>query len=230
MVIELIPVYKYYGDVPLYLYPNIDELRRRIVEKYGSIKHAKRHIREELRCFLSENAIWKKFVRTDVEDYAEPPVEPKLYLAVVMVRGTKENFNYIDYLRSRGLPINPYSYASSYGNSGKCFGFYCSNFSIIDEVLSELAEKKLVDSAMIVNSVWYARLGKPVNLNKLVESGFFVPSTSRAFKLVTGVLGTSKVFVFHTGTVRIMRALTPEQAKSVLGKVYALMARYGAIQ
>ena len=224
MVIELIPVYKYYGDVPLYLYPsNIDEIRSLAIKRYGSLKKAKTQIREELRCFLSENAIWKRTVRADVEDYVEPPVEPMLRNAVVMMRGTREDFDYIEYLYSRGLSPNPYS-------NRECVGFYCKDFSMIDKVISELAERRLIKSAMIINGVWYARLGKPVNLYKLVESGFFVPSISRAFKLAVGTLGASKIFVFHTGTIRMMPVLTPEQAKTVLGKVYALMIKHGAIQ
>ena len=227
-MLKLLPVYKRYGDVPLYLYPeNLEELRKYIVEKYGSIKKARPFIRRDLRCFLSENAIWKKVIRVDVEKYTEPPVEPRLSLAVVMARGTRKNFDYVGYLQSKGLDVNPYSYAGE----GECFGFYCKNdFSIIDRVLSELAEKKLIKGAMIVNAVWYARLDRPVDLGKLINSGVFIPSTSQAFKMVTGIVGTAKVAVFHTGTIRIVKALTPEQARDILGRVYALLVKYGAIQ
>ena len=223
---ELLPVYKEYDGVPLYLYPdNVEEIRQYILERFGSVKRARSLLRNELRCFLSENAIWRRIIRVDVDTFEPPPAEPRLSLAVVMARGTRPDFDYVKYLESKGLSVNPYSFASR-----ECIGFYCKNdFSIIDRVLSELAERKLIRDAMIVNGVWYAKLGRPVNLARLVDSGVFVPSTSKAFKLANGVVGTAKVAVFHTGTVRIVRALTPEQARDVLGRVYGLLRAYGAI-
>jgi len=223
----MLPVYKWYGDVPLYLYPpTLDKLRAEIVKRYGSLKRAREYIRKQFKCYLSENAIWKRIVRVPVDEYEEPPVEPKLSLAVVMVRGARKDFNYIEYLMSKGLPVNPYSYAGE----GECFGFYCKgDFTIIDRVVGELAMNKLIKGAIIVNAVWYARLNRRVNLARLSNTGLFVPSTS-SFKMVSGVIETAKVAVFHTGTVRIVRALTPEQAREILGKVYAIMRRHGAIQ
>jgi len=224
---SLFTVYKWYGNVPLYLYPlDMSSMRKYLIEKYGSLKRGKEALRHEYRCFLSENAVWRKVMVTHVDSYIEPPVSPNLILSVVMFRGTTPNFNYVEYLHSKGVNINPYTTSESL-----CFGFYCKdNFSKLDEILGELSEKHLIKDAMIVNSIWYTKLGRHVNLRRLAESGLFVPSFSNTFKLVTGVVEYSKVAIFYSGTIRIMRALTPEQAKDILGRVYALMLKYRALE
>jgi len=223
----LFTVYKWYGDVPLYLYPlDISGMRRYLIEKYGSLKRGKEALRREYRCFLSENAIWRKVMAAHVDSYIEPPVSPNLILSVVMFRGTDPSFNYVEYLLSKGVSINPYTASESL-----CFGFYCKgDFKKVDEILGELSEKHLIRDGMIVNAIWYAKLGRPVNLRRLAESGLFVPSLSNTFKLVIGVVEYSKVAVFYSGTIRIMRALTPEQAKDILGRVYAVMLKYRVLE
>jgi len=220
-------VYKWYGNVPLYLYPlDPSALRSYLIARYGSLKRGKEAMRREFRCFLSENAIWRKLVATKIDDYAEPPVRPSLALTVVMFRGVDSSFDYVSYLRSKGVEVNPYT-----SPENLCFGFYCKeSFDKVDEILEELADKHLIRDAMIVNSIWYAKLGRTVNLRRLAETGIFVPSFSNTFKLVTGIIGYSKVAVFYSGTVRIMRALTPEQANDVLGRLYGFMLRHGAVE
>jgi len=220
-------VYKWYGDVPLYLYPfDVNALRNYLLSRYGSLKRGKDALRREYRCFLSENAIWRRVLATHIDDYVEPPAKPTLVLSVVMFRGTNPEFDYVSYLQSKGVDINPYT-----SPENLCFGFYCKHdFSILDEILGELAEKHLIRDAMIVNSIWYAKLDRRVNLRRLAETGLFVPSFSNTFKLVTGIVEYSKVAIFYTGTIRIMRALTPEQAMDVLGRVYALMLKHGALE
>jgi len=221
-------IYKTYGDVPLYMYPvdKLFEMKKSAIDEYGGSKKAKEGISKKYKCFLSGDAVWRKIYTTDVEEYVDPPVEPKLAVSVIMFRGTDPSFDYISYLYTKGVKINPYSRRESL-----CFGFYCrDNLSKADEILGELADRKLIDSAMIVNSVWYAYLNKPVNLRNLTESSIFVMSFSDAFKLVHGVVRYAKVAVFHTGTVRILKAPTEKHARDILGRVYALMLKYKAIE
>lgn len=227
--INMFPVYKKYGNVPLYIYPDNNRLRS-LIEKYGSVKKAKQVLRSTYRCFISENSYGRGSVVIDVDVYEEPPVSPVPVLLNVMCRTSKHGRHLVTRvvreLEKMNVKINPYTYASK----GSCIGFYPKSFRELDNIMKWLVDRGLIEACMIVNGVWYARFGVPVNLVRLMETGVFILSASKSFKLVKGVIGRSSVSVFHTGTVRITNAYTPEQAQEVLGKVYGLMKRYNAIE
>jgi len=215
-------VYKWYGGVPLYVRPeNIHEIVKSAIEEYGSKKRARAALREKYRCFLSDISM-RKVAYNSIPNYVKPPVEPELKNLVVMVRSSRKE-ECVEALRSLGVKINPLTYTP-----GPCAGFYGED-GTVDAVLGELSRRGLVDEAAIVNGVWYARLGGRVNLAKLSKTGSFVMSISQ-FKVATGTVGSFKVTVFHTGTVRIQGAATREQAVDALGRVYALMLELGALE
>lgn len=229
-----LPVYRQVS-VPIYYYPPPQELqaiKELLVKKYGTVKRAKHELRRRFRCFLSENAIWRTKVYVQpVDESVEPPVKPRVTLINVMARGVKplKDFDYLSFLRERGFKLNPYRSMSGDENKTPfCFGFYSSTFDKLASLVDDLGKRGLVDGAIIVNAVWYLRLDKPIDLSKLVNTGMFVSSMSN-FKAVTGIVEGVKVTVFNTGTIRVVRAPTPEIARDVLGKTYAIMLNSNAI-
>lgn len=220
----LLPLHKKLS-VPIYIHPTPSELmkiRQTLASEYGGIKKAKVVLRNQYRCFLSENSIWKVRVhKIDIAGYMEPPpLVPSLILA--MARSTRVS-SVIEELRKRGLPPNPYS-----SLSGSCVGFYVDSFEKLEQVVDDLGSAGLITDAMIVNVVWYMKLNRLINLSKLIETGIFAHTASK-FKCVTGTIEDSKVTVFNTGTVRILRAPKPDYAKEIAGKVYYILNKYNAI-
>ena len=228
-----LPVYKNLS-VPLYYYPTPLELRtikEILVRQYGTIKRAKAELRRRYKCFLSENAIWKTRVPEDeIDIYAKPPEYPRPVLINVMARGivNPEETDYMSVLRGR-VKLNPYRTPEGFKNPPFCFGFYAKKFETVEELVDELGRSGLIDGAMIVNTVWYMKLGRQVNLGKLARSGYFVSMISN-FKAVLGVIDGIKVTVFNTGIVRIVRAPIPAIANEIAEKLYGLLLHLNAVE
>lgn len=224
-----LPLYKHLS-VPVYAHPTPSELleiRQRLVSEYGSVKKAKTVLRSMFRCYLSENSIWRvRVYRVSVNGYAEPPSHPTPSLINVMTRTMVRAQDVIEELRRLGVALNPYSSPSV--NENACVGFYSKSFDQMERVVDSLGRKGMIKDAMILNVVWYLNLGGMVNLQALVDTGVFAFTTSR-FKYVTGTIDDSKVAVFNTGNVRILRAPVPDVAKKVAGKVYYLVLESGAL-
>lgn len=225
----VLPLYKYVS-VPIYSHPTPSEImsiRQVLVTRCGGVKKAKAVLRSMYRCFLSENTIWRVRVHVvRVPGYVEPPAPVVPTLINVMVRAKAPVGEVVTALEGHGVPINPYS--SPAGSAGGCVGFYVKSFEQLEEIADSLGRAGLITDAMIVNAVWYMKLGKFIDLRALVNTGAFVPTASK-FKCVTGTVEDSKVTVFNTGAVRIMRAPRPDLAKTVAGKVYYLILANNAI-
>lgn len=230
---DVLPLYKKLS-VPIYHYPlpqQLHSIKEQLLRKYGTMKRTKREIRKKYRCFLSENAIWKtKVYIPEVTVHAVPPVNPRVTLINVMARGLlpPKKFDYVSYIRNQGLKPNPYKSFSDKRRPPFCFGFYVPSFKKLEDIVDNLGARGLIDGAIVVNAVWYLKLGRPVNLSKLVKTNIFVSSTSN-FKAVTGVIDGVKVTVFNTGTIRLVRATTPEIAENVVGKTYGVITESKAL-
>lgn len=228
--VHLFPVYMS-KPVPIYLHPSPSMLRS-LVESlkrvHGSYREARRVMRRALRCFISENTIWKCRVHgVRVDGYSEPPAPPVLTHAVVMVRGATDLVSLLGEIRSLGVRVNPYAVPAPGPGDYSCAGFYAGSFEEIERVVSTLGERGVICDAMIVNAVWYMRLGSLVDLRALTSTRYFVPTLR--FNAVVGTIEESKVIVFSTGTVRINRALSPQDARAVAGKLYYLLRESGAL-
>lgn len=225
----ILPIYKKVS-VPIYSHPTPSEvmkIREKLFAICGNVKKVKSILRTSYRCFMSENVMWRARVHSvHVDGYAEPPVPVVPTLINVMVRTLVPAPAVIDALRKFGVSINPYS--SPPESTNACLGFYTKSFEHVEQVVDELGRAGLISDAMIVNAVWYMRLGRFINLLTLVSTGIFVYAASK-FKCVTGTIEDSKVTIFNTGTVRIMRAPRPDIAKSIAGKVYYVLIASNAI-
>lgn len=228
--VELVlPLYKVVS-VPIYSHPTPSELmkmRQVLVSACGGVKKAKSVLRGQYRCFMSENTLWRARIhRVAIDGYAEPPTPVVPTLINVMVRARAPLSVVAEALVKSGVPINPYSSPSD--ATGTCIGFYAKSFEQVERVVDSLGKLGLISDAMIVNAVWYMKLGRIINLLALANTGIFVYAATK-FKCVTGTVDDSKVTVFNTGTVRIMRAPRPDIAKSVAGKVYYVLLKSNAL-
>lgn len=224
-------LYKRVAGVPIYLYPTpaqIKEIRDEYVSRVGTLKRTRVLMRGEYRCFLSENALWKtRRMGLQLHEYVEPPSEPKLANLVVMGRATNSDCvdEAVSLLRKMGVKPNPYR-----SRRGRCFGFYVSDMSMLDAVVEKLAERNLVEALMLTNGIWYVKLADKISFAPLIKSKLFIVTTSKSFKYIQTYIEHYSVNLFPTGKARIILALTPEQAKDVAGRLYALLLRHGAIE
>lgn len=226
---NILPLYRKVS-VPIYSHPTPSELmmiRQRLVEQCGGVKKAKSLLRSNYRCFISENAIWQVRVhKIRVNGYIEPPVAVQPTLINAMVRTSVPVGKVVEALKNIGVPVNPYS--SPLDATNACIGFYARTFEQLEQIVDRLGTAGLITDAMVVNAVWYMKLGKYVDLYSLVNTGIFVHTSSK-FKSVTGTIDDSKITIFNTGTIRIMRAPRPDIARLIAGKVYYLLVSSNSI-
>lgn len=224
---EYMPLYKMLS-VPLYRYPSIDDfnaLKSAYIGKFKTKKEFKKFVRDKYRCYLSENSIWKlsrKYIDVDYEADLPESLIPSPSVVVVMFRKLSPSAD--DYIKSLNLKVNIFSNA----NKELCGGFYSKSFEDAEYVVNRLGESNLIRDAMIVNATWFLKLNQYPNLFKLKDSGIFVPSINNR-KAVEGSIRDSKVIIFATGTIHILKAVTPEIAYEIARKTYGILKRYGAI-
>lgn len=222
---EYLPIYKMLS-VPLYYYPSIDDfnaLKRAYIDKFETKKEFKNFVRNKYRCYLSENSVWKlsrKYIDIDYE--ADLPEAPMPSVVVVMFRKLSPSAD--DYIKSLNLKVNFFSNA----NKKLCGGFYSKNFEDVEYAVNKLGENNLIKDAMIVNATWFLRLNQQLNLFKLKDSGIFVPSVKNK-KSVNGNIRDAKIIIFSTGTIYILKAVTPAIAYKIARKTYGVLKKYGAI-
>lgn len=218
---ELYKLYKEVNGVPVYIRPS---------NFYGVISNVTRDdvraLREKYRCFISENVRWKARVKSIIHDDVidDAKFTSKLVRIILMGRANseKDKVEVESKLRSMGIKLNPYGMGSPI-----CFGFYLKSFNDIDRVVGNLIGK--VDAVAIVNTVWYLKFNRLLNLRRLIEKGGFTPREEKAFKAVMGVVNYSTVRVFYNGTVGVYAPHTPESI-TVLGKqLFSLFDRVGAL-
>lgn len=233
--IDVLPLYKQLS-VPLYRYPTKVELAATIehlLGKLGKLKNIKAEVRQAYRCLISETAITlPKVVPLKVPEgvKAQPPVEPACKLVVIAARGRlpASEFDYAAALSKLGVSrMTPYR--SPAGAEKPCFGFYTSNFDQAERVVDELGRMGAIEAAAVVNAIWYARLGRPLNARHLMEYGF-VPLVD-APRSLTGVVDGVKVVIFAPrGTVNISGATSPEVARSALASLYKILVASRALE
>lgn len=211
----VLDTYKVVDGVPVYIRP---------LDLYGRIKDVPvASLRGEFRCFISENAKWKSRLKGLVHGEREA-ADYRVDLVKVIVMGrakTPEGKVLAERaLSSMGLKLNPYGHASSV-----CFGFYLDSFDMLDGVVRGI--RGWVDALAIVNTVWYVRYGRMVNLRRLVEAGF--TPRGDAFKVAAGVVNNSILRVFHNGTVGVHSPHTEATVRVLAEQVYSLFRKLGAL-
>lgn len=215
-------VIRRYGSVPLYAYP-FD-----LLASAPRSKQVRRELREKLRCFVSESAIWHALPPAEINAYADPPSRPVPRHFVVMCRGDPST-DRVKLVESAGGRPVPYSYV----RGSPCFGFYAGNLAEVDRVMWVLASRGAVREAMVVNSLWSAQLGRPVALRRIgappmppAGDGEGPRPWGQWVKLRVGYY---RVAVFYTGTVRIHGPATEDEALDALGRLYGYLLEVGAV-
>lgn len=234
MAEDILPLYKMLS-VPLYRYPTLTEMRAArdvLLKAFGSYKAAREYIRDRYSCYLSQAVLWRSmYVQSLTPKPADPPVEPRLVVANVVMRGAAplSKVNYEAALAELGVTkLNPYRTRSP-DKPRPCVGFYSQSMEQIEAVVDELGRRGLIEGAIIVNAVWSAKLGRPMNVRPLVEAGMVLSLSTP--KTIKGYIGGVLVTIFPTkGVVRINGAPTPEIAMNTLRMTYGLLLSLGVFK
>ena len=156
----------------------------------------------------------------DVDKEADCGAEPRVSLIVTMVQA-KDKRCVEETVQKHGASLVPFHYFSN-----QCSGFYAHSFGDVYRIADELSSRGCVGAVGIVNTVWYVKLNRIINLNKLVTYGFMPHSGE--FHAVLGYINYVPVKIFYKGTIGIYGALLPDDARKVARKVCYVIMRAGA--
>jgi len=207
--------YKDVEGVPIYIRP---------LNLYDRIKNIPFPlVRKKYKCFISENTKWKSRVKTLMyNEHESANYDLELIKIVIMGRSKsrEDKLSAENTLSAIGVKLNPYGSASDV-----CFGFYLNSFDEIDDVVRSIKDK--VDAVAIVNTVWYIKYGKMINLKKLIDTLSFTPH-GISFKTVSGVVNYSAIRVFYNGTTGVYSPYTESSIKLLAEQIYSLFRSVGA--
>lgn len=213
----MLRLWKMVEGVPIYVRPPLLTVKGRKMTVKG--------VHEAYRCLLSKNFNWKSRVHTTrFKPPAPAPPPEKMELVVVVLTGRAKpgkKEEVIAALKAMGKRINPYS-------KGPCFGFYARTEEEIVETVARIAP--LVEAVAIVNTVVYFNLGRHINLKKVAEAGFVMPSI-KTFKDSYGKLNGLTLRVFFNGTIGVYGPIAPDKGEleKVWSTIYWFLREAGAI-
>jgi len=225
--VVVLPVWKVVAGVPVYRHVPRTRLKEYLASVLGVEKVScyRREICHLLRCYYACMNCGRKISRTRLPDeFIEPdfPYNVHMVRLALRVKNPEDLPRVNDILAEAGYHVTRKLKYSRY-----CAFVTLRDYNSVDDVISLVA--RYLEGAKIIVSLWYGRLGRYVNLRRLVESNYFVPETSDFFKLVKGLFEDTHVSVFYNGTIRVYAALTPDEGRVYMGRVYALLKRVGAI-